>query len=66
MSEGKITRLNQGFGFIARDGEEKDLFFHANELVGVEFDDLREGDMLTFEVGQSDKGPNATKVSRVA
>ena len=66
MEQGKITRLNQGFGFIAREGEEKDLFFHANELEGVEFNDLEEGDMLSFEVGQSDKGPNATKVSRVA
>ena len=64
MAQGKIVRLNQGFGFIAQEGEEKDLFFHANELEGVEFNDLKEGDMLTFEVGQSDKGPNATKVNR--
>ncbi|OGZ45782.1 MAG: cold-shock protein [Candidatus Ryanbacteria bacterium RIFCSPHIGHO2_02_FULL_48_12] len=67
MQEGTIARLtDKGFGFIKRDGEEKDLFFHSNELVGVTFDELREGDKVTFEVGESPKGPNATKVSKVA
>jgi len=62
---GTIKKLtDKGFGFIARDGEEKDLFFHANELVGITFDELREGDKVTFEVGQSPKGPNAVKVQR--
>lgn len=65
MSEGTIARLtDKGFGFIKRDGEEKDLFFHSNELVGVSFDELREGDKLTFEIAESPKGLNAVKVSR--
>jgi cold shock protein len=65
MSDGTIARLtDRGFGFIARDGEEKDLFFHANELQGVTFDELNEGDKVTFEVADGDKGPSATKVSR--
>jgi CspA family cold shock protein len=65
MQTGTIARLtDKGFGFISRDGEEKDLFFHSNELVGVSFDELREGDKLTFEVAESPKGPNAVKVSR--
>jgi CspA family cold shock protein len=65
MQEGTIARLtDKGFGFIKRDGVEKDLFFHSNELVGVSFDELREGDTLTFEVADSPKGPNAVKVSR--
>jgi len=67
MEQGTIVRLNEKrFGFIKRDGQEKDLFFHANELVGVTFEELREGDKVTFEVGQSEKGPNAIKVSKVA
>ena len=67
MEQGTIARLtDKGFGFIKRDGAEKDLFFHSNELVGVTFDELREGDKVTFEVGDSPKGPNAVKVSRVA
>jgi cold shock protein len=65
MSEGTIARLtDRGFGFIARDGEEKDLFFHSNELQGVQYNDLREGDKVTFEVTDGPKGPNATKVTR--
>ncbi len=66
MQTGTIARLtDKGFGFIKREGQEKDLFFHSNELVGVSFDELREGDTLTFEVADSPKGPNAVKVSRV-
>lgn len=66
MQEGTIARLtDRGFGFIKRDGEEKDLFFHSNELNGVEFKDLREGDKVTFEVAESPKGLNATNVKRV-
>ena len=67
MQEGTIARLtDKGFGFISREGQEKDLFFHSNELVGVTFDELREGDKVTFEVGEGPKGPNAVKVSRIA
>jgi len=67
MEKGKIARLtDRGFGFIAREGEDKDLFFHSNELVDVEFKDLKEGDEVEFEVGESEKGPNATKVSRIS
>ena len=67
MQEGTIARLtDKGFGFIKREGQEKDLFFHSNELVGVRFDELREGDTVSFEVADSPKGPNAIKVSRVS
>ena len=65
MQKGKIARLmDKGYGFIAIEGEEKDLFFHANELQGIGFDDLNEGDKVTFEVTDGDKGPSATNVSR--
>ena len=65
MQEGTIARLTErGFGFISREGEDKDLFFHSNELKNVEFKDLREGDKVTFEIGESPKGPNAINVNR--
>lgn len=65
METGTIARLtDKGFGFIKREGQEKDLFFHSNELVGVSFDSLREGDALTFEVADSPKGQNAVKISK--
>lgn len=58
------TLRDRGFGFISREGEEKDLFFHSKELVGVTFDELKVGDAVTFEVTESAKGPAATNVSR--
>ena len=66
MAKGTIKKLtDRGFGFITPEGGDKDLFFHSKELVGVEYNDLREGDTVEFEVGEGPKGPNAVKVSRV-
>jgi CspA family cold shock protein len=60
---GKIkTKTDRGFGFISREGEEKDLFFHSNDLVGVTFEDLKEGAEVTFDIVDGDKGPNAKNV----
>ena len=41
---------DRGYGFISRENEDKDLFFHSNELVEGTFDSLREGDKVEFEV----------------
>ncbi len=67
MTEGTIARIvaDKGFGFIAREGEEKDLFFHTNELKNVQFNELQEGDKVTFEIAEGPKGLNAVDVSRV-
>lgn len=66
METGTIAGLtDKGFGFIKREGMDKDLFFHSNELVNVAFDDLQVGDKVSFEVGEGPKGPNAVKVSKV-
>jgi CspA family cold shock protein len=67
MEQGTIKRLtDRGFGFISREGSDKDLFFHSKELQGVTFEDLKEGDKVQFEVAESPKGPNAVSVSKVA
>ena len=58
------TLTERGFGFIAREGEAKDLFFHSKELVGVTFDELKVGDSVSFTVVETEKGPAATQVSR--
>ena len=58
------TLTDRGFGFIAREGETKDLFFHSTELKDVAFNELKVGDAVTFEVTESEKGPKATNVSR--
>ena len=57
-------KMDKGFGFIAIDGQAKDLFFHSNSLVGISFDELKEGDTVTFETEESPKGLNAVNVQR--
>ena len=58
-------KTDKGFGFITVEGQDKDLFFHSNSLVGVTFDELQEGDNVTFDVQDSPKGKNAVNVKRV-
>ncbi len=55
---------DRGFGFIAQEGQEKELFFHSTALVGVTFDELAVGDTVSFETEDSEKGPRATNVQR--
>ncbi len=64
--QGTIKTLIQGkgFGFIAREGEAKDLFFHSNDLNGVSYTDLKVGDAVTFDVEEGPKGPAAKNVTK--
>ncbi|MFA5188783.1 MAG: cold shock domain-containing protein [Patescibacteria group bacterium] len=61
---GKIKRLtDKGFGFITSDDNpEKDLFFHSSALQGVSYNDLKEGDAVSFDTEDSDRGPRAINV----
>jgi CspA family cold shock protein len=69
MQNGTVIKKNEkGFGFIKVDGAadgSKDLFFHSNELKNISFEELQEGDKVSFEIGESPKGPNALNVSKV-
>ena len=59
MAEGTIKRLtDRGFGFIDV-GNNKDLFFHSSNLEGVSYDELREGQQVSFTEAQGPKGPCA-------
>ncbi|MFA7685495.1 MAG: cold shock domain-containing protein [Candidatus Gracilibacteria bacterium] len=63
---GTIKKLtDKGFGFITGEGLEKDLFFHSNSLVGITFNELKEGDTVSFETADSPKGLNAVNVQIV-
>ena len=65
MQTGKIASVtDRGFGFIAQEGEEKDLFFHSTELQNVQFDELQAGDEVTFEIAEGPKGLNAVNVNK--
>ncbi len=60
----KTLVRDRGFGFISREGEAKDLFFHSGDVSGVTYDELKEGDAVTFEVVEGEKGPAAKNVAR--
>ena len=65
MAEGTIKRLtDRGFGFIDT-GTDKDLFFHNSNVEGVSFDELREGQRVSYTEGQGPKGPCAENVTLV-
>lgn len=55
---------DKAFGFITVPGREKDLFFHKESVVGGQFEDLREGDSVTFEEISTEKGPAAKDVQK--
>jgi len=62
MAEGTIKRLtDRGFGFIDTGGG-KDMFFHMSCLDGVRFEELREGQRVSYDPGEGPKGPRAENV----
>ena len=65
MAEGTIKRLtDKGFGFIET-GTGKDLFFHMSACEGVRYEDLQQGQKVSFTEGQGPKGPRAENVKPI-
>ena len=65
MAEGTIKRLtDRGFGFIDT-GAGKDLFFHMSAVEEVTFDQLSEGQRVSYTEGEGPKGPRAENVKPV-
>lgn len=53
--KGVIKVLKEGFGFLKVEGRD-DVFFHANNLEGADFDSLEEGMVLEFDMGEGRNG----------
>lgn len=63
MAEGTIKKLtDKGFGFIGTDGGDE-LFFHSSSVEGTSFEQLREGQKVSFSEGRGPKGPRAENVN---
>ena len=63
---GKVARMKKdnGYGFITPDDGSKDVFFHAQSVADGVYDELNEGDAVSFDIEQGPKGPSATNVTR--
>jgi CspA family cold shock protein len=64
MATGTVKWFNdaKGYGFIAPDDGDKDVFVHHSGIAGEGFKSLTEGSKVEFEVREGQKGPEATNV----
>ncbi|MFF2961689.1 cold-shock protein [Streptomyces sp. NPDC057963] len=66
MASGTVKWFNseKGFGFIAQDGGGPDVFAHYSNISGSGYRELIEGEQVTFDIGQGQKGPQAENIVR--
>ncbi len=64
MANGTVKWFNEskGFGFITQDDGGADVFAHYSEIQGDGFKSLVEGDTVSFDVVEGDKGPKAVNI----
>jgi CspA family cold shock protein len=66
MAKGTVKWFNEskGFGFITQDDGGADVFAHYSEIQGDGFKSLAEGDIVSYDVVEGDKGPKATNITK--
>jgi cold shock protein len=66
MAQGTVKWFSQdkGYGFITPDEGGENIFVHFSAIQGSGFKSLEEGEKVTYEVGQGQKGPQAQNVSK--
>lgn len=64
--KGKVKWFSnlKGFGFLQKEGDEKDVFVHYSFVQGEGYKKLRAGDEVAFDIEESSKGPQARNVVR--
>lgn len=66
--KGKVKWFSnvKGYGFLEKEGETQDIFVHYSSIQGEGYKTLKEGEEVTFEITQGERGPQATNVTRTA
>ena len=67
MAQGTVKWFNaeKGFGFIAPEDGSADVLVHYSEIQGNGFRTLEENQQVSFEIGEGQKGPQATNVNAI-